>query len=99
MREAIDVEIRPELTIRAHVQVFVEGRGDAKRIVVGEQQLAFRFYEIRAEEERVAPSQRGAHAVEKRVGTGRIEVADVRSQKQYEHPAAGSRLLRGLCQS
>ena len=50
----------------------------------------FRLQQIRADEQRVAGRERGADVDQERVGAGRIEVADVGTEKQRQRSAAGS---------
>ena len=80
-----DVEVAAELAVDAHQQIAVERGGHAERIVVGEQQLVLRLHEIGAEQQRVAGG-RAPHG--SRAGSalapGRIEVADVRAEKQHQ---------------
>ena len=41
------------LNVDPHQQVAVEGGGDAERVVVGQEQLGFRFHQVGAEQQRV----------------------------------------------
>ena len=91
--ERREVEVGQELRVHPREQVLVEGRRDAERIVVGEQQLALRLDEIRAEQQRVARPQAPPDAGEKLVGGGAIEVADVRAEEEHEHRAVRRALL------
>src|SRR5262245_56189773 len=92
MLERADLEIAAQLAIDADEEIPVEGRGHPERIVVGQQELALRLDEVRADEERVARRQHGANLPEKLVGAGPIEVPDVRAEEQHEGMA---RRMRG----
>ena len=54
-------------------------------IVVGEEQVALRLDEVRAEQQEIAGRERRADAIEERAAAGLIEVADVRAEEQDEH--------------
>ena len=56
--EGVEIEVAAELAVDPHEQVLVERRGHAERIVVGEQQLALRLDEIRAEQQQIAGRER-----------------------------------------
>ena len=60
MREGIEIERAAQLAIDADEQVAVERRRHAERIVVGQQQVALGLDEVRAEQQEVAGTERGA---------------------------------------
>ena len=82
MPESIEIEIAAQLVVDPAKQIAVERRGDPQRIIVGEEQFAFGFHQIGAEQQRVARAQRPADAGEQIVRGLRREVADVRSEEQ-----------------
>ena len=84
MRERGHVEVAADLPVDSHEQVPVEGGGDAERIVVCEQQLAFLLHQIGADEQRVSRREAAADRLEERVRARRIEVADVRSKEKRQ---------------
>src|SRR5205823_7415812 len=88
--EVFESKIAAELAVDSHEQVAVEGGGDAERIVVGEQQIALRLDEVSADEQRIAAHERRADGPQEGIGAGRIEVADVRPEKQRERPSGSS---------
>src|SRR5450830_1161629 len=87
MAEGADVEVAAELAVDPDEQIAVERRRDAERVVVREQERPLRFHEIGAGEQAVAGRERRADAAKKRVGAWRIEVTDVRSEKERQRPA------------
>src|SRR6516165_8828736 len=89
MGEGVDVEVGPEIPVRPQEEVAIECRRDAKGIVVGKQQIALTLDEIGADEQRIARGQRGPDVSEKSVRPRRIEVADVRAEKEREGAAGG----------
>ena len=88
MLEGVDVEVGVELAVHANEQVAVESGGHAERIVIGEQEVALRFHQVGANQQRVARPQRAADRPQKLGGARRIEVADVRSEEQRPASAA-----------
>ena len=84
VRESVQVEVGAQLRIHAQQQVLVEGRGQAERIVVGEQQIAFRLDEIGAEQQGVAGPKRRADQAEGSGRARRVEVPDVRAEERDE---------------
>ena len=81
MDEAIELEVAFQLAIDPRQQVAVERRGDAERVVIGEQQLPLGLEKVGAEEQVVAWVERLSHGPEERLAPRRIEIADVRSQE------------------
>ena len=88
MREPIEIEIARRAPVETRQQVLVERRRHAERIVVGELQHGIRLDEIEPEQQRVAGTQRRADVAQQRRRLRRIEVADVRSEKQHHRLAA-----------
>ena len=88
MVERREVEVPAELAVDAHQEVLVERGRHAERIVVGEQQLAFRLDEVGAEQQEIADVEGRADAIEKACRGRLIEVSDVRAEQQDEHRAA-----------
>ena len=86
-----EIECAAKLAIDSDEQVLVERGGDAQRIVVGELQLALGFDEIGAKQQQIAGPQDIADSTQECQRRRRIEVADVRSEKQHEHRAAARR--------
>ena len=89
MIERCEVELAAEFVVDPLEEVLVEGGGHAERIVVGEQQVALRFDEVGAEQEKVALGERRANAIEELRGRWRIEVADIRAEQQDQDRAVG----------
>ena len=83
MREMLESEIGRQLAVCPHQQVAIERGGDAERIVVRKKQLGLWFHQIRAEQQPVAWRERAADSLEERIGVGRIEIADIRSQAEH----------------
>ena len=94
--EGVDVKVAAELSVDPHEQVPVERRRHTERVVVCQQQLAFRLDQVDADEEVVAWVECGSNTAKERVGARPIEIADVGSEKQHERALAG---LRDLSQS
>ena len=102
--EGGDVEGPAQLAIDSDQQVAVERRRHAERIVVRHEQIALGLDEIGADQEPVVSGERGTNAAQERVHSGRIEVADVRSEKQGQRAPRAHRgrgfgktgLVRGL---
>ena len=87
MREAAEIEVGTQFPVQANEHVAVEGRGDAERVVVGQQQLGLRLHEVGADQHRTALSLGRPHRLQQPVGIGAVEVADVRPQKDDERLA------------
>src|ERR1700675_4525266 len=96
MREPAEVEITTELAIDPDEKIQVERGGHAQRVVVGRQQLALVLHEIGADQQDILLEERRSNAAQKRAGSRRIEVADVRSEKQGQRPPAHARAGRDL---
>ena len=82
--ELVQREVRLQLRVQSLQQVLVERAGQAQRVVVGEQQIAFRLDEIRAQQQAIAGAKRRPYQAEERGCAGPVEVADVRSQEDDE---------------
>jgi len=54
MFEGSQIEVAAQLAVDSHEEIAIEGRGHAQRVVIGEQELAFGFHQIRAEEQGIA---------------------------------------------
>jgi hypothetical protein len=89
MDESVDDEIGAQLRVHACEEILVECRRQAERIVVREQELAFRLDQVGAEQQVVARMDGCADLAEKRRRAWRIEVADVRSE-QHDQNRDGS---------
>src|SRR5688572_8340583 len=84
MSKAFEVNRCSKLTVDPHQQIPIEGGRDAKRIVVGEPQPPVRFHEIDPDQQRIVLLEACSYGVEKGRRTGRVEVADIRSEKDRQ---------------
>ena len=82
--ECREVEIRVQLAVDAREKIQIERGGDSNGIVVGREQLRERFFQIRAEQERIAGKQDAAHFGEEALGGVAIEIADRAAEKQHQ---------------
>ena len=86
MAESVEIEIAAQLVVDPAKQIAVERRGDLQWIIVGEEQLAFGFHQIGAEQQRVARAQRLADAVSRsRAASGvKLPMFDPRNKTTSE---------------
>ena len=80
--EFLEVEIGAEFAIDASEDVHVERGGDAGGVVVREQLCGDIFFEIGADEKRIARREDRADMPEKIVGGGSIEITDGAAEKK-----------------
>ena len=93
------IEVRAELPDHPHQDVLVERGSDAERVVVSEQELVDRLDQVRAQEERISRTHGLPDLGEEIVRGRRIEVADVRSEKEDQQPAVRRPLTRRVPQT
>src|SRR5215471_20957006 len=98
MLERVDIEVATELAIDPDQQIAVEGSGDAERIVVGEQEIGLRLHEIGPEQKRVTRRERRADCCQESIRVRRIEIADVRTEKEREQAPAAAAFGGGVRQ-
>ena len=92
MDESVEVEVAAELVVDPAKQIAVERRGDLQRIVVGEEQIAFRFDQIGAEQQRVTRPQRLADArkqIARAAGRSKLPMFDPRNSTTSERVVDG----------
>src|SRR5690606_17652168 len=83
------VEVGPQLAVEDRQQVAVEGRGDARGVVVGGLQALDRLDQVGGQEERVVRGEQGRDLGEEGTPLGRDEVADGAAQEGEEAGAVG----------
>src|SRR4030095_3873289 len=99
MIELIDLEISAKLTIDSYQKVAIECGGHAARIVIGKPKILRGLDEIRPNQQRITDPQMTSDPPQERIGTGRVEVADVGPKKQRQHAVRALALLRHLAES
>ena len=87
--EGVEIEGAAELAIDAGEQVEVEGRGHARRVVVGRHQRARVLLEVDADDQPAAGRQHGAEHAQQAAGLDRREIADRRARERSRSCGAG----------
>ena len=90
MRKTRHVEVRAELSIHPHEKISIERGGHPERIVVGEEQFAFRLDEVGSKQQRIAGDHRAAKRPEERTRIRWVEITEIGPEKQHQHPAIRS---------
>src|SRR5690348_10698982 len=86
--EPIQLKIRVQLAIDASQDVEIEGGGDSERIVVGVNQLGWRFLQVRSKQQGVAGLKNRPDVTQKNRVCGMAEVPDSATEKQHQNPLA-----------
>ena len=92
------MKVSPEFPIDPGEQIQIEGGGDPRRVIVGQQHVIDRFLDVSPQEKRVARLQMPADVAQKILCCRRIKIADAASEEQDQEclirPAAGRGFLK-----
>ena len=100
MFEVRQDKVSAEFPIDPGEQIQIEGGGDPRRVIVGQQHVMDRFLHVGSQEKRVAGLQMPADVAQKILCCRPIEIADAASEEQDQEclirPAAGRGFLKSL---
>ena len=88
VREVPQHEVAAELAVDAREQVEVERRGDAGGVVVGQQHLGHRLFQVGRQQQRVARLQALADLAQEDIGRRPIKIPDGAPQEQDQQRLA-----------
>src|SRR3984893_18836903 len=99
MLELVKSKISTEFPVYPGQDVQIEGRGDAKFIVIGREQLRVRFFQFCSEQHCVSRQENMAHLLQETHSRWTIEVSDGAAQEKNQKMLSPPPLRRDFQQS